>query len=96
MPPDPASFSVSHDPVGQRFVVLLDGHQARLDYQRTDGSLDLTHTLVPDAIGGRGVAGQLVRAALEFARAQGLRVRPSCSYAETWMRRHPEYDDLRA
>jgi len=37
-----------------------------------------------------------VRTALEYARAARLRVRPACSYAEDWMRRHPGYDDLRA
>jgi predicted GNAT family acetyltransferase len=37
-----------------------------------------------------------VRAALEFVRTQGLRARPACSYADAWMRRHPDYDDLRA
>ena len=46
-------------------------------------------------IGGRGIAGQLVRAALEFARGQGLKVRPECSYADAWMRKHPDYDTLR-
>ncbi|MFC7302506.1 GNAT family N-acetyltransferase [Cognatiluteimonas weifangensis] len=95
MPSDTATDRVAHDRADRRFVVLLEGHEARLEYDPVEGGLDLTHTLVPDAIGGRGVAGQLVRAALEFARAQGLRVRPSCSYVEAWMRRHPEYDDLR-
>ena len=46
--------------------------------------------------GGRGIAGRLVRAALEFARGEGHRVRPSCEYAASWMTRHPEFDALRA
>jgi predicted GNAT family acetyltransferase len=55
-----------------------------------------TNTIVRAPIGGRGIAGELVRAALEFVRTQGLRARPACSYADAWMRRHPDYDDLRA
>jgi uncharacterized protein len=40
------------------------------------------------------VAARLVKAALDWAREQQLRVRPSCSYVATYMRRHPETQDL--
>jgi predicted GNAT family acetyltransferase len=56
----------------------------------------ITHTIVPPEIGGRGIAGALVQAAVEHARAQGLKVAPHCSYADAWMRKHPQYGDLRA
>lgn len=96
MPDDAAISPIQHDQAGRRFIVVRDGHEAWLDYELADGTLVITHTIVPDAIGGRGIAGELVRSALEFVRAQGLRVRATCSYAEAWMRRHPEFDDLRA
>jgi predicted GNAT family acetyltransferase len=96
MPDDAVISPIHHDLAGRRFVVVRDGHEARLEYERAGDTLAITHTFVPAAIGGRGVAGDLVRAALEFVRAQGLRVRPACSYADAWMRRHPGYDDLRA
>ena len=54
----------------------------------------ITHTGVPDAIGGRGIAGELVRAAFEYAKSQGWHVRPACSYAAAWVERHPEYNQL--
>ena len=44
----------------------------------------------------RPPAGDLVRAAMLHARNEGLRVDPQCSYADAWMRRHPEFDALRA
>jgi Predicted acetyltransferase len=96
MPDDAVISPIHHDLAGRRFVVVSDGQEARLDYEREGDTLAITHTFVPAAIGGRGVAGCLVRAALAFARAQGLRVRPACAYADAWMRRHPDYDDLRA
>jgi predicted GNAT family acetyltransferase len=52
--------------------------------------------VVPAAIGGRGIAGRLVRAALEHARAAGLKVVPRCSYVADYLDKHPEYADLRA
>lgn len=96
MSADSATSPITHDQAGRRFVSVREGHEARLDYERMGDTLAITHTLVPDAIGGRGIASELVRTAVEFARAEGLKVQPACSYAETWLRRHPEYDELRA
>lgn len=79
---------------GTSFVTRVDGHDARIDYRREGDLMVITHTLVPGAIGGRGIAGRLTRAALEHAKAEGWRVRPECSYAAGWLERHPEYADL--
>lgn len=79
-----------------RFVTRIDGHEAVIDFRKTGDILDAHHTGVPKPIGGRGVASALVRHMMESARANGERVRPSCSYVETWLRRHPEFDNLRA
>jgi len=87
---------VRHEREQGRFIATEDGHTGYVDYVVAGGVLDIRHTIVPDAIGGRGIAGQLVRAALDFARAEGYRVRPSCEYASVWMTRHPDYDGLRA
>ena len=58
--------------------------------------LVLHHTEVPAALQGQGVAAALVQAALAWARAEGLRVRPVCSYVAAYMKRHPETQDLLA
>ena len=88
------SSQITHDPAASRFTTEADGHQAELVYRRQGGRLVIDHTGVPDAIGGRGIAGDLVRAALEYARAEGLRVVPACSYSAEYVRRHPQYADL--
>lgn len=87
---------ILHEVPEQRFVTQAEGHAARLDYIEDEGRLTITHTIVPPEIGGRGIAGELVRAALAYARDAGLKVDPQCSYADAWMRRHPEFDALRA
>lgn len=88
--------AVTHDPEGRRFVTHREGHEAFVEYRLGDGVMTITHTLVPEAIGGRGIAGELVRAAMDHARAQGLKVVPQCSYADGWLDRHPDYAELRA
>jgi predicted GNAT family acetyltransferase len=87
---------VRHQPEASRFVTTVDGQEGFVEYAEGEGTLTITHTIVPPAIGGRGIAGQLVRAALEHARANGLKVVPRCSYAADYVQRHPEYADLLA
>ena len=54
----------------------------------------IVYTEVSRADEGRGIAGQVVRAALDHARRQGLHVQPLCSYVRSYMTRHPETHDL--
>ena len=87
---------IAHDAARQRFATETDGQTAYLEYEQAGDVMVITHTIVPSAIGGRGIAGDLVRSAVEYAKAEGLKVDPRCSYADGWMRKHPEYEALRA
>jgi predicted GNAT family acetyltransferase len=86
---------IRHDAAAQRFSVLVDGEEGLLEYIAGGHAIVITHTAVPAAIGGRGIAGALVLAALEYARANGLKVIPRCSYAARYFDTHPEYAELR-
>jgi predicted GNAT family acetyltransferase len=88
------TLTVHHAPERQRFEVDVGGDVAHLDYSRRDGRIALNHTEVPDAFEGRGVGSRLARAALEHARAEGLRVLVLCPFVRAWLERHPEYADL--
>ena len=61
---------VHHDPDARRLHTRVEGHEAELRYSLRDGRMVIDHTGVPDAIGGRGIAGILVKAALDLARAR--------------------------
>ncbi len=78
-----------------RFEVVTDTGTAVLDYSEArPGVLDLQHTAVPQAARGRGVAGALVRGALDDARAHGEKIIPTCPFVASWLGKHPEYRDL--
>ena len=96
MTTDQATHAIAHDEGRRRFSTVVDGVEGRVDYTREGDVLTITHTYVPTLIGGRGIAGALVKAALDYAREAGLRVNPRCSYADAWMRKHAGYGDLRA
>ena len=85
---------VHHDAQAQEFSAEVEGHRALLQYRLRDGVMTITHTGVPEEIGGRGVAAEITRFALETARANGWKVVPACAYASVFMRRHREYEDL--
>lgn len=77
-----------------RFETVVDGVLCVLEYRLRSGVMMITHTGVPEAVGGRGIAAALTRAALETARGEGWRVVPRCSYSLAYLERHPEYGDL--
>lgn len=87
---------INHEREAQRFVRRENGEESILEYELKDGVMTITHTGVPNAMRGRGIAGMLVQTALTTARAEGWKVVPACSYAATWMERHTEFADLRA
>ncbi len=76
---------IRHDPQAQQFTTEVEGSRAHLDYTLTDGVMTITHTRVPPAIGGRGIAAKLMAAALSAARDAGWSVNPACSYAKAYM-----------
>lgn len=90
------SFDIRHDTAARRFETIVDGQHCELDYRLADKVMTITHTGVPVPVEGRGIASALTQAAMETARAEGWMVVPACGYAATWLRRHPEFADLRA
>lgn len=88
------TLDVRHNEAARRFEADVDGGVARADYRMQGDVMGIVHTEVPMAAEGRGVAGQVVRAALDHARRHGLRVAPMCSYVRAYMQRHPETHDL--
>ena len=86
--------SVVHNESGRRFEAAVQGLTALLVYKLVPGSMVIQHTQVPPALEGRGLAGKLTRAALDYARSRNLQVVPLCPFTAAFMAKHPEYDDL--
>jgi uncharacterized protein len=63
-------------------------------YRLNGDTIHFLKTRVPPELEGQGVAGRLVKAALDDARTQHLTVVPICRFVAAYIRRHPEYRDL--
>jgi uncharacterized protein len=79
----------------QRYEARVDGVLAGfIDYRLKRGGIALIHTEVLPGHEGQGLAGELVRSALDDARRRGLPVIASCPYVRAYVERHPETHDI--
>jgi predicted GNAT family acetyltransferase len=85
---------VRHNEAKHQFEAGSETNPAHLHYRLRDGVMDIVHTDVPQEYQGQGLAGKLATTALEWARATGRKVIPSCSYVKTFITKHPEFSDL--
>jgi len=92
----PTHDDVRNNLAANRYELDTEKGTAFSEYQRRDGAIAFTHTVVPKAIEGHGIASQLIASALADVRAQGLKVIPLCEFVAAYMQRHPEEQDLLA
>lgn len=78
-----------------RFELEEGGEVAYLEFEVDQGGwMTLWHTEVPSALRGKGIAGELAKTALEYARDNNLRVDVICPSVATFIRKNPEYQSL--
>jgi predicted GNAT family acetyltransferase len=88
------ALSVSHNQAAHCFEARVDGYRCVVDYLLNDGVMTVTHTGVPQEVGGRGIAAELTKFVLDAATQAGWKLIPVCSYTAAYIRRHPEYGNL--
>lgn len=84
------NLEIIHNEEEKRFETVVDGVTAYISYVNYNKGIELTHTIVPKEIGGRGVAAALVEHALQYAINKGVMVKPICSYVKVYIERHKE------
>lgn len=63
-------------------------------YHARPGLVAFVHTEVDEQFQGRGIGDQVIRFALEDARARGLAVLPFCPFVKAFIERHREFETL--
>ena len=95
MPDADPQYAVRDNPEKHRFEIDLgDGSFAIAEYTLPAGKIMFTHTEVPQAHEGKGIGTILIKAALASARQRGLQVIPICPFFASYMRKHPDFQDL--
>jgi predicted GNAT family acetyltransferase len=90
MTDDSGTGQVVDVPAEDRFVMRSKGEESELLYRVSGDRIFLIHTEVPESLGGRGIAGQLVRAAIRRAEVDHLTIVPWCPFARRWLKEHPD------
>jgi predicted GNAT family acetyltransferase len=88
------TINVTHDIAQKTFEVVLEGHIAVLNYLLEGDTITFTYTGVPAVMEGQGIGSWLVKAGMEYARANNLKVVSRCSFVDTYLERNSEYRDL--
>ena len=92
---DDATEQIVHHRENSRYELTVDGTVgAYAEYEIAGNTIVLTHTVTLPQMRGRGLAGKIVRRALDDARTSGRTVIPQCWYVAQYIDQHPEYTDL--
>ena len=75
---------VTHAPDRSRF----EAGAAYLSYERHGSTFDIQHTVVPEELGGQGLGGKLVQAAVDYAHDESLDLAVTCTFARGWLEKH--------
>ena len=88
---------IQRDEHGQKgaFFIDEDGEWiAELTYVNNNGIMTIDHTEIDEKLRGEGIGEDMVRAAVEYARENGLKIKAVCPYAKKVIDRTPEFQDV--
>src|SRR5690606_23786880 len=92
--------SLVDNPARRRFEMSFPSEAGErlvfADYIARGESLVIPHVEADPDLRGSGAAGRFMAALAEHARAEGLKLFPTCGYAVAWFRRHPDAADVLA
>lgn len=66
------------------------------EYRDVAGVRAIMHVETPHEAQGKGYASKLMGEVVAEARARGLKLRASCSFAAAYFKRHPDTADIQA
>jgi predicted GNAT family acetyltransferase len=90
-----ALVSIRDNPRASRFELRVNGVVAGyVTYRDAPSARAFEHTIIAAEYQGMGLASQLIRSALDEARATGRTVLPFCPFVRSFIQRHPAYVDL--
>ena len=62
---------------------------------KENGEINIDHTYVNPVLRGKGMAGEMMEVVAKYLKENGLKSSATCSYANTWLRKHREsYPDI--
>jgi predicted GNAT family acetyltransferase len=87
--------TIKHDTKTEKFYTVIGGKECTLKYEKVNENLyNLKMMFVPKNLRGQGVAGKIMEYALNYARKNMIKVKPSCGYIEDYIQKNLEHTSL--
>ena len=88
---------IIHDKEKQIFYTLKEGKESYIRYSiQNKGTINILRTFVPEELRHKGIAAEIAKAVLDYARGNNLKVIPTCSYIDYFIDMNKEYEELLA
>lgn len=85
--------TVTHNAERGRYEARVGGSFAGFaGYNDEDGVRDFNHTVTAPEFSGRGVAAAVVRTALDDTVRAGLKILPTCTYVQAFVKKNHDWD----
>ncbi|MEN0054655.1 MAG: GNAT family N-acetyltransferase [Mucilaginibacter sp.] len=78
------------------YELIVEGTRSFVDYKKRGDNVYLIHTEVPEEMEGKGIASDLVEKTFLYLEQNNLKMVPLCAYIISYLKRHPEWNRLRA
>ena len=91
------TMEIQRDEHGRKGAFYIDENGewiAELSYIKEGGIMTIDHTEIDEKLRGEGIGQDLVKAAVEYARENGLKINAVCPYAKKVIERTPEFQDV--
>ncbi len=87
-------YTLIDNEAAKRYEFHVDGHVPVIEYIKAQDKIYLTHTEVPSALEGKGIASALIKKVLEDIDAKNLTLIPLCPFVAGYLKNHPEWKRL--
>ncbi len=85
---------VSRNAAEDRYELQVGDEVAVAAYRQQGDVVTFTHTEVPKALEGQGVATKLIAGALDDVRHRKLKIIAACEFVAAYVQRHSDVQDL--
>lgn len=90
-----SAVTVTREEAPDRFEIRVDGAVAGFtQFLEVESQRIFFHTEIGEEFGGQGLAGKLVKQALEQTRADGKRIVPVCPYVKGYLQKNSGSEDI--
>jgi predicted GNAT family acetyltransferase len=79
---------------GTFFIDEAGKKVAQMTYALEDAKMVIDHTMVDESMRGNDIGAQLVNEGVKFARENGMKIIPVCTYARKLMEKSNDYEDV--